>query len=80
MRKLPLPYLRKQNVPFVVTLYEYPKLIIIETSRDNQFAKESKILVDNLDAFTYINSKFVYLKKHMKTHSKFVSRRNNPKM
>lgn len=46
---------------------DHPKLIIVETSRDNPFAKQSQILVDNLDAFTYVNSKFIYVEKHLKT-------------
>ncbi|XP_032681742.1 uncharacterized protein LOC116849068 [Odontomachus brunneus] len=46
---------------------EHPKLIIVETSKDNSFAEKSEIVVDNLDAFTYINSKFVYVEKYTKT-------------
>lgn len=46
---------------------EHPKLIIVETTKGNSFAKPSRALTENLDAFIYINSKFVYMEKHLKT-------------
>lgn len=56
---------------------EHPKLFILETSKDNTFAQAQKITVANLDIFAYINSKFVYVEKHIRTRIKiFVSRRS----
>lgn len=46
---------------------EHPKLFILETKRDHTFKSRSKISVDNLDIFSYVNSKFVYVEKHVKT-------------
>ncbi|XP_067209354.1 uncharacterized protein [Linepithema humile] len=45
---------------------EHPKLVIFETSPGVAiFKKESRIA--NLDIFTYMNSKFVYVEKHVRT-------------
>lgn len=46
---------------------EHPKLLILETSRGRTFKIRTKIAVDNLDIFSYVNSKFVYVEKHVKT-------------
>jgi len=46
---------------------EHPKLIILETQRGRTFKTRSQISVDNLDIFSYVNSKFVYVEKHIKT-------------
>jgi len=45
---------------------EHPKLLIMETQRGRTFKPRSRIAVDNLDIFTYVNSKFVYVEKHIK--------------
>lgn len=45
---------------------EHPKLIILETQKGKVFTAKSQISVDNLDIFTYVNSKFVYVEKHVK--------------
>lgn len=50
------------------TLYhtEHPKLVIFETTPDaTVFKKETRVA--NLDIFTYMNSKFVYVEKHIRT-------------
>ncbi|KMQ88976.1 hypothetical protein RF55_11456 [Lasius niger] len=45
---------------------EHPKLLIFETVRGTiVFKKQSRI--SNLDIFTYMNSKFVYVEKHIRT-------------
>lgn len=45
---------------------EHPKLLIFETVSDNKvFSKVHK--PENLDIFTYMNSKFVYVEKHIRT-------------
>lgn len=46
---------------------EHPKLVIMETQKGRTFKIRSKISVDNLDIFSYVNSKFVYVEKHMGT-------------
>lgn len=50
------------------TLYgtEHPKLFIFETQKGNIFKSKTKTAVNNLDLFTYTNSKFVYVEKHMR--------------
>lgn len=45
---------------------EHPKLLIFETQKGRTFQAKSKISVDNLDIFSYVNSKFVYVEKHIK--------------
>ncbi|KYQ49650.1 hypothetical protein ALC60_11283 [Trachymyrmex zeteki] len=46
---------------------EHPKLFILETQKGKTFGSRSKIAVDNLDIFLYVNSKFIYVEKHIKT-------------
>lgn len=46
---------------------EHPKLCILETSPGRVFKARSKIAIDNLDIFSYVNSKFIYVEKHLKT-------------
>ncbi|XP_070516639.1 uncharacterized protein [Cardiocondyla obscurior] len=45
---------------------EHPKLFILETVKGNTFTHRGSIPVENLDIFTYVNSKFVYVEKHIK--------------
>lgn len=45
---------------------EHPKLFIFETQEGNVFKTASKTAVTNLDMFTYVNSKFVYVEKHIR--------------
>jgi len=45
---------------------EHPKLFILEAKPGNTFASRKIIPVNNLDIFTYMNSKFVYIEKHVK--------------
>lgn len=45
---------------------EHPKLLIFETQKGRTFQTKSKVTVDNLDIFSYVNSKFVYVEKHIK--------------
>lgn len=46
---------------------EHPKLLILETQRGRTFKIRSKISIDNLDIFAYVNSKFIYVEKHVKS-------------
>jgi len=45
---------------------EHPKLFILETNKGDTFAARGAIPVNNLDIFTYVNSKFVYVEKHIR--------------
>ena len=44
---------------------EHPKLLIFKTTRGNPFLENKQLLVENIDLFTYINSKFMYVKRHI---------------
>ena len=44
---------------------EHPKLIVLETKDGSPFKRKFHI-VQNLDLFLYINSKFVYIERHQK--------------
>ena len=46
---------------------EHPKLFILETKPGRTFKIQMGISIDNLDIFSYVNSKFIYVEKHMKT-------------
>lgn len=46
---------------------EHPKLFILETTRGKTFKARAKMVVENLDIFSYVNSKFVYVEKHVRT-------------
>ena len=51
----------------MITSTEHPKLYILETTRGDSFASPKEISVANMDIFSYVNSKFVYIEKHMRT-------------
>jgi len=44
-----------------------PQTFHLETQRWQTFKARSKISVNNLDIFAYVNSKFLYVEKHIKT-------------
>ncbi|CAK9824012.1 Retrovirus-related Pol polyprotein from transposon 297 [Anthophora retusa] len=46
---------------------EHPKLFILETEKEGHFKTRTPIAINNLDIFAYVNSKFVYVEKHLKT-------------
>ena len=48
---------------------EHPKLMIHESKSGSLF-KRTTDSVHNLDIFTYVNSKFVYVEKHLRTQMK----------
>ena len=52
---------------FTITHTEHPKLFILEIGSSGRFKTKSPIPVKNLDIFTYVNSKFIYVEKHLKT-------------
>src|SRR5580765_3410146 len=45
---------------------EHPKLFIFETKEGTAFVNRGIIPVDNQDIFAYMNSKFVYVEKHIR--------------
>lgn len=51
---------------YVIVTTEHPRLFIIETSKGNPIVQRRPIPVDNLDIFMYINSKFIYVEKHIR--------------
>ena len=52
---------------YTLVQMEHPKLFILETQQDRAFRVRSRISVNNLDIFAYVNSKFVYVEKHIRT-------------
>ena len=49
---------------------EHPKLVIFETVKGDRFAIHKENFVSNLDIFAYVNSKFVYVEKHIRSQMK----------
>ena len=45
---------------------EHPKLLILEITPGTSTLQNKKPLVQNMDLFTYINSKFVYIERHIR--------------
>jgi len=48
---------------YILTRTEHPKLMIFETTPGDAIFQRS----NNLDIFTYMNSKFVYVENHIRT-------------
>lgn len=46
---------------------EHPKLFILETGRGKAFAEKGTLSTDQMDLFSYVNSKFVYVERHLRT-------------
>ena len=46
---------------------EHPKLLIFETRPGNSFLENKHLEVQNMDIFTYVNSKFIYVERHIRT-------------
>lgn len=59
---------------FTLIRTEHPKLLIVETHKDEPFIAQKPIDVSNLDIFSYVNSKFVYVEKHISTQIKTMYR------
>ena len=63
--------LATQEITFALTktgekIQKHPKLFILKTTKERTFVAVKKLPVENLDIFTYINSKFVYVEKYLK--------------
>ena len=50
---------------YVLIRIVHPKLLIFETARGNTYLEKKQPLVENVDLITYINSKFIYVKRHI---------------
>lgn len=46
---------------------EHPKLFIFKTRQGSVFISRTGTSIDNLDIFVYVNSKFVYVERHIRT-------------
>ncbi|XP_071653598.1 uncharacterized protein [Temnothorax longispinosus] len=46
---------------------EHPKLVILETNKGDSFARKRPLAIENIDIFAYVNSKFVYVERHIRT-------------
>ncbi|KYN13162.1 hypothetical protein ALC57_14657 [Trachymyrmex cornetzi] len=53
---------------------EHPKLLILETKKGESFTTKHRLSTENLDIFTYINSKFVYVEKHIRSQMNLLYR------
>ncbi|XP_039315382.1 uncharacterized protein LOC120359965 [Solenopsis invicta] len=51
---------------YVLFRTEHPKLFVLETKRGDAPSIRKQIPMQNLDIFAYVNSKFVYVEKHIK--------------
>ncbi|KOC70172.1 hypothetical protein WH47_08649 [Habropoda laboriosa] len=50
---------------------EHPKLFVLEVTAAGRFkTRKNTIPINNLDIFTYVNTKFVYVEKHIKSQMK----------
>ena len=48
---------------YVLIQTEHPKLLIFETRPGNSFLENKHLEVQNMDIFTYVNSKFICVKR-----------------
>lgn len=53
------------NIPSFTT--DHPKLIIVEKYGNNYPFTKRPINTGSLDLFTYVNAKFIYVEKHIRT-------------
>jgi len=86
--KLQIVYsLSTQNITFALTKMreellcgytliktEHSKHLILETKDGESFAHKRRVSVKNLDIFAYVNSKFVYVEKHIRTQINYLYR------
>ena len=58
---------RKPVSSYVLIQTEHPKLLIFETRPGKSFLKNKPSGFQNMDIFTYVNSKFIYMERHIRT-------------
>jgi hypothetical protein len=46
---------------------EHPKLMIFETKQKGTLIQRKPLIAENLDLFAYMNSKFIYVERHLRT-------------
>ncbi|XP_070516614.1 uncharacterized protein [Cardiocondyla obscurior] len=51
---------------------EHPKLFIYETTKGELLTRKKSIAVENIDIFAYVNSKFVYVERHLRTQINYL--------
>lgn len=51
---------------YIIFRVEHPKLFIMEMQPGAVLTRKRKVTAENLDIFTYVNSKFVYIEKHFR--------------
>lgn len=51
---------------YIILGTEHPKLFIFETLKGETFKAKAEPAIDNLDIFAYVNSKFIYVEKHIR--------------
>lgn len=56
---------KTQPCGYTLIQTEHPKLFILEGGNDSFFKKRTSMNPQNVDIFTYMNSKFVYVEKHL---------------
>jgi len=56
--------LKTAEISLWLVQIEHPKLFILKTQCNHAFKVRSRISMNNLDIFAYVNSKFVYVEKH----------------
>lgn len=61
-------YGRVNKCTFELTRTEHPKLFILTDIHREQFKTSKHKTIKNLDIFSYVNSKFIYIEKHLKKH------------
>ena len=58
---------RKPVGSWVLIQTEHPKLFMFETRPGNSFLENKHLEVQNMDIFTYDNSKFIYVERRIHT-------------
>lgn len=64
----------KEVCGYTIVRTEHPKLLIFETFKGKTFADHDFLFMSNLDIFAYVNSKFVYVEKHIRAQMKTLYR------
>lgn len=59
---------------FTLIKTEHPKLLILEMKNGQSFTHRQKLLPENIDIFAYVNSKFVYVERHIRTQMNLLYR------
>ena len=52
---------------YLIQRTEHPKLFIVENHKGLILPARNEISTENLDIFSYVNSKFVYVERHIRT-------------